>query len=38
MVIIGELEEIPVVTHTFREGCEVFVAGYRVPLPACVAA
>ena len=38
LVIIGERREIPVVTHTFREGREVFVAGYKAPLPACVTA
>jgi alpha-D-ribose 1-methylphosphonate 5-triphosphate diphosphatase len=38
LVIIGERRGLPVVTHTFREGCEVFVAGYRAHLPALATA
>jgi alpha-D-ribose 1-methylphosphonate 5-triphosphate diphosphatase len=34
LVIIGERRGVPVVTHTFREGREVFAAGYRAPQPA----
>ncbi len=38
LVIIGERREVPVVTHTFREGCEVFVAGHKATRPSCVTA
>jgi alpha-D-ribose 1-methylphosphonate 5-triphosphate diphosphatase len=35
LVILAERGGIPVVTQTFRGGCEVFVAGYKAPLSAC---
>jgi alpha-D-ribose 1-methylphosphonate 5-triphosphate diphosphatase len=38
LVIIGERRGVPVVTHTFRDGRELFVAGYRAPQPALATA
>lgn len=38
VVVIGGRRGVPVVTHTFREGCEVFVAGYKAPLPVLATA
>jgi alpha-D-ribose 1-methylphosphonate 5-triphosphate diphosphatase len=38
LVIIGDRRGLPVVTHTFHEGYEVFVAGYKPALPSSVRA